>query len=98
MSVNFSVLRLCPHLPGEKWPFVYSNHVLYRFLAFWPSCSLTGYAVVQAVSTRRFVALAILSAILIDTIRLELFRGSCYGDSVMTFFYKFVHGPLQKTK
>ncbi len=30
--------------------------------------------------------LAILSAILVDTIRLELFRGSCYGDSVMTFF------------
>ncbi len=53
MSVNFSVLRLRPHLPGKKWPFVYSNHVLYRFLAFWPSCSLTGYAVAQAVSAQK---------------------------------------------
>ncbi len=52
-SVNFSASRLRPHLLGKKWPFVYSNHVLYRFLAFWPSCSLTGYAVAQIVSTQK---------------------------------------------
>ncbi len=35
-SVNFSVSRLRPHFPGKEWSFVYSNYVLYRFLAFWP--------------------------------------------------------------
>ncbi len=57
-SVNFSASRLRPHLPGGKWPFVYSNHVLYRFLAFWPSCSLTGYVVAQAFSTQKLCSVS----------------------------------------
>ncbi len=50
---KFLRVTVTPTFAGKKMAVVYSNHVLYRFLAFWPSCSQTGYAVVQAVSTQK---------------------------------------------